>query len=66
VGARPRIKIKAGKSSDPEKMVLPGMLFCRSEQDGAKGFALAVGWWDYHVTLLFAQLTPLQNTTGTS
>lgn len=49
---RLRLKCECGKSSDPEKAVLPAVLFCRSQDGAARGFALAFGWWDYHLTLL--------------
>jgi len=60
-----RIRIKRGKSNDPEKMVLPGIVFCHRAFANVCGFALAVGWWDYHITLLFTR-TALQNKPETS
>lgn len=40
--------------NDPEKMVLPGVIFCGKGDDQLYVFVIAFGWWDYHVSFIFA------------
>ncbi len=46
----------AKRRDDPEKMVLPGIVFVAAESEAIKkyghtGFGLAVGWWDWSAQL---------------
>lgn len=59
--SRLRFRCTYGKArKDPEKMVLPGIIFSSNQGHGAKAFVIAAGWWDYHVSLLcgWAATTP--------
>ena len=50
-----RIRFSSGKAStDPEKLVTPGILFCQKTIGNTSGFIIAVGWWDYFVSVRFA------------
>ena len=35
--------------NDPEKMVTPGIIYCRVTRDGLTGHFLGVGWWHWGV-----------------
>lgn len=43
------ITFGAGREKDdPEKAVLPALIFCVQEIDGKRGAALSIGWWDFY------------------
>lgn len=43
------------KKEEPEKAVLPTIIFIHLKKDYGEGFAIALGWWDYsiQINLLF-------------
>lgn len=48
-------RVKAGRAvEDPEKLVTPGILYVQKAGDGVTVHLLALGWWDWHITFLFA------------
>jgi hypothetical protein len=50
-----RFRIKAGRAiSDPEKLVTPGILYASKRGPDLTLRLVAVGWWDWHVSLLLA------------
>jgi len=50
-----RFRIKIGRATDdPEKLVLPGAVFCKISDEAATAVSLAVGWWDYHIAFILA------------
>jgi len=50
-----KIYFKAGRnSSDPEKVILPTLMFINSNHEAFEdvrrpGFMLCIGWWDYSI-----------------
>lgn len=40
-------------TDDPEKLVLPGIVYCRKANDVHSVHVIALGWWDYHVSLFW-------------
>jgi hypothetical protein len=50
-----RIRFSSGKArTDPEKLVTPGILFCKKTIGDRSGLVIAVGWWDYFASVRFA------------
>jgi len=47
--------VVARAKNDPEKMVLPGIIFTRKHGNGLSVYGLAAGWWDFHITLLWSR-----------
>ena len=41
--------------NDPEKMVLPGIIFTTKSGPQLSVYGLAIGWWDFHITLLWSR-----------
>lgn len=56
------IKVQVGRAaSDPEKLVLPGVVLCFAshphfDMPDAHGFTLTVGWWDFYIRLVWLSL----------
>lgn len=54
-----RFRFKAGRAvSDPEKLVLPGILYASRRDESLIVRLIAIGWWDWHISLLFASPEP--------
>jgi len=52
------MRLTYGRSKDdPEKLVTPGVLFCKKSGDGVTAYLLALGWWDFSVKLLWVRRT---------
>jgi hypothetical protein len=50
-----RFRIRYGKArKDPEKAVLPALVYTSIGGDGITVRAISIGWWDSHVTLSWA------------
>ncbi len=50
-----RFSLKAGRAkTDPEKLVTPGILYASARNDERTAHLVAVGWWDWHISLLFS------------
>jgi hypothetical protein len=53
---RKRFRVKRGRAkSDPEKAVLPTIIFAEMVGVRAKVRAIAFGWWDFHITVLWSR-----------
>ena len=55
-----KLKLQSGKAiGDPEKAVLPTIIYCSKLVWGKKqhkfihGKGLSFGWWDYFITFIF-------------
>jgi len=46
--------------NDPEKLVTPGVLFCKKEGMGVTAYLLAFGWWDFSIKLLWSRRTAIR------
>lgn len=47
-------RITAGRaSSDPEKCVLPAIIFATAEVKSTRACVVALGWWDWNVSFRF-------------
>ena len=47
------MRVVAGRAvNDPEKAVLPAIIWTAKHGAAASVYALTLGWWDWHVTLL--------------
>ena len=56
-----RIRFMASRAvEDPEKMVLPGIIFATKKDEHAQVWVVAAGWWDWSVKVLIARLTPTE------
>lgn len=52
-----RLRVTAGRAkSDPGKLVTPGILYASKRAGNVSAHVVAVGWWDWHVSVLFARL----------
>jgi hypothetical protein len=52
-----RFSAQAGRAtSDPEKMVTPGLLYASKAEGGISVHLLALGWWDWHISFLVGRL----------
>lgn len=53
------MKIRFGRArSDPEKAVLPAIIWTHVGDDQRAAYALSIGWWDFHVTLAWIRPSP--------
>jgi hypothetical protein len=53
-----RCRVKAGRAvSDPEKLVTPGVVYVSKRGPDLTVRLVAVGWWDWHVSFMFAWRT---------
>ena len=51
-----RFRVKAGRAvDDPEKLVTPGVLYVSKSRGTVTVWLIAIGWWDWHVSLLIAR-----------
>lgn len=47
-------RVSAGKaSSDPEKCVLPAIIYASNKSETNRVRVIAFGWWDWHVSFTF-------------
>lgn len=47
-------KVSAGRyKSDPEKAVLPTIIYCSDTHNSRTGHVLAFGWWDFAIRFFF-------------
>jgi hypothetical protein len=50
-----RLRLFAGRAThDPEKMVLPGIIYVSKRDEVATAYALVFGWWDFHIGAILA------------
>lgn len=55
------MKVIASRSKDdPEKAVLPAMIWASKTAGGLAAYSLSVGWWDWHITLLWSRRYALE------
>lgn len=53
------MKLTCGRAKDdPEKAVLPALIFTAKTDGGISAYALSLGWWDFHITLLWSRRNP--------
>lgn len=49
-------KVSASRAvNDPEKAVLPAIIWTRVTGDNLTAYALSAGWWDWSVSLMWAR-----------
>lgn len=59
------MKIRFGRArNDPEKAVLPALILTRAGDTQLRACALSIGWWDFHVTLMWSRRLPSPNPHG--
>jgi hypothetical protein len=52
-----KIRIRAGRSeADPEKAVLPALIWASKRDDVAAAYSMTFGWWDFYVGILWGYL----------
>ena len=52
-----RVRVKAGRAvNDPEKMVIPGIIYASRRSDTRTARILAFGWWDWHISVLWSRV----------
>lgn len=50
------MKILARRSiEDSEKAVLPAIIWTTKAAGGLRAYALSLGWWDWHLTVLWSR-----------
>lgn len=58
-----RTAFKIGRAADdPEKAILPAILYCNADhaffsEHRQRGFAIAIGWWDFYLFAAFIATT---------
>lgn len=53
------MKIKFGRAvNDCEKLVTPGILYASKSGDGLTARLIAIGWRDFHVSLMWTSRSP--------
>lgn len=40
---------------DPEKLITPGLIYVQKEYKGFLGIIIAIGWWDFSVSISYAR-----------
>lgn len=59
------MKVRFGRARhDPEKAVLPAIIWTRAGDHQLAAYALSFGWWDFHVTLMWSRRSPSPNPHG--
>lgn len=49
-GVSPGIKFRASRSrNDPERAVLPALVFISGRVEDCRGFGIYLGWWDFAI-----------------
>jgi hypothetical protein len=49
------MKVKCGRAkADPEKAVLPAIVWCKSQVEHVTGYAICLGWWDWYIAFTWA------------
>ena len=52
-----KVSFKAGRTDDPERAVLPALVYCSSrhpyfdQRQSRGGFSVAIGWWAWNVAV---------------
>lgn len=45
-----KIKWRMGRNArDPEKAVLPALIYCNGSNEFARVYVIALGWWDWSI-----------------
>lgn len=56
-----KLRLVAGRTiNDPEKTVLPALIWMTKGAGSLKVYGLAIGWWDWHITLLWSRRRALE------
>ena len=56
-----RFRVEAGRAKgDPEKLVTPGIIYCAKSDPRFTAGLIAIGWWDWHLSVLWAGQTRAQ------
>lgn len=53
------MRIDIGRSqNDPEKLIIPGLVYANRSDGRSTAHIIAVGWWDFHVSFMWSRGKP--------